>query len=174
MSSDAKPLNISALLKPINSLEISARAIGALHNYNLQYVAHALTYNRAELLRIPNFGRKCLNEFKEAMRSLGIPYEDDSPLPAEIRDHKTKADLEKALHKILPDTALDLPLLDDGIARLLPEEIKSGLTPEFLAVVVQEINQDPEIKSLFAQLNSCVQEKARQTVFSKLGLDKLS
>jgi hypothetical protein len=52
---------------PIDALELNARAYACLHNDCIDTVEQLRTISDAELLRIPNFGRKSLEEVKKCI-----------------------------------------------------------------------------------------------------------
>lgn len=59
--------------RTIGSLEdISVRANNALRSQYTVYVGQLVRYTRADLLRIPNFGKKSLSEVEEALKSMGL------------------------------------------------------------------------------------------------------
>lgn len=60
------------LLSKIVDLELSAGAFRILRNQNMIYVGDLAQMTEAEVLRLPEMGRKRLDEIKEALRSLGL------------------------------------------------------------------------------------------------------
>ena len=56
----------------IDRLELSVRIANALRNENLETLDDVCKYSEAELLRIPNFGRKSLNELKGILQDHGL------------------------------------------------------------------------------------------------------
>jgi DNA-directed RNA polymerase alpha subunit len=56
----------------LEGLELSIRVFHALQNENLETLGDVCKYSEAELLRIPNFGRKSLNELKEILSFHGL------------------------------------------------------------------------------------------------------
>jgi DNA-directed RNA polymerase alpha subunit len=56
----------------IDKLELSVRIANALRNENLETLDDVCKYREAELLRIPNFGRKSLNELKGILQDHGL------------------------------------------------------------------------------------------------------
>ena len=76
----AEPLRVSsvpasianALDRPLDELELSVRTWNCLKNSNMRTVRDVVTAGEGDLLRIPNFGRKSLNELKELLSSQGL------------------------------------------------------------------------------------------------------
>lgn len=62
------------LLKPIDELELSVRAHNCLINAEINRVIDLVNLSEDEGLRIKNFGRKSLNEVKDAMKSFGLSF----------------------------------------------------------------------------------------------------
>lgn len=60
-----KVTNLPIVYKPVEALgEMTVRAANALHNENIKTVQQLIEKRESELLRIPNFGRKSLEEIK--------------------------------------------------------------------------------------------------------------
>ena len=62
--------------KKIEELELSVRSINCLKNDNIIYIGDLVQKTEAEMLRIPNFGRKSLIELREILESGGIKFGD--------------------------------------------------------------------------------------------------
>ena len=60
--------------KKIEELELSVRSINCLKNDNIIYIGDLVQKTEAEMLRIPNFGRKSLIELREILESGGIKF----------------------------------------------------------------------------------------------------
>jgi DNA-directed RNA polymerase subunit alpha len=75
---DANQLN-RYLLKKVDELELSVRSANCLKNDNIIYIGDLVQKTEAEMLRTPNFGRKCLNEIKEVLSSMGLRLGMDIP-----------------------------------------------------------------------------------------------
>ena len=69
-----KDLPLEVLLKPIDELELSARAHNCLANANINRVIDLVNVSEDDSLRIKNFGRKSLDEVKDILRSLGLRF----------------------------------------------------------------------------------------------------
>ena len=60
------------LFKSIDQLNLSIRAHNCLLNFNIHLIGQLIQCAEAELLRAENFGRKSLNEVKEALAKNGL------------------------------------------------------------------------------------------------------
>jgi hypothetical protein len=67
----ASPFN-PALLTNVDDLEFPVRTANCLKNANIVYIGDLVQKTEAELLRMPNFGRKWLNEIKEVLAQMGL------------------------------------------------------------------------------------------------------
>lgn len=65
------PVN-PALLTEVDDLSLSIRTASCLQNAGIVYVDDLVQKTEAELLRLPNFGRKPLNEIKEVLTQMGL------------------------------------------------------------------------------------------------------
>lgn len=77
VSLDESPLKgipIELLLKPIDELELSVRAHNCLINAGIKRIIDLVNLSEDEGLKIKNFGRKSLNEVKDAMHSFGLSF----------------------------------------------------------------------------------------------------
>ena len=72
--SPLKGIPLELLLKPIDELELSVRAHNCLINADIKRVIDLVNLSEDEGLRIKNFGRKSLNEVKDAMTSFGLSF----------------------------------------------------------------------------------------------------
>jgi Bacterial RNA polymerase, alpha chain C terminal domain len=57
---------------PVRALGLSSRALRALINDNLAFVGQIVEKTETELLGIPNFGQKSLNEVKMILKEMGL------------------------------------------------------------------------------------------------------
>jgi hypothetical protein len=60
------------LLKRVDELELSIRSAHLLKNDNIIYIGDLIQKTEAEMLRVPNFGRRSLNEIKEVLAGMGV------------------------------------------------------------------------------------------------------
>ena len=70
----SKKIPFELLLKPIEELELSARAHNCLFQANIKRVLELVNLSEDEALKIKNFGRKSLNEVKESMKGFGLSF----------------------------------------------------------------------------------------------------
>ena len=61
-----------ALAKPLEELELPARAINALKNAELHLVVDLVQKSDAELEQVKNLGEKSIDEIKTALAALGL------------------------------------------------------------------------------------------------------
>jgi ribosomal protein L37E len=72
------PVGIPAaihLLRNVDQLKLSVRTSLCLKNENIRFIGELVQRSEAEMLRVPNFGRKSLNELKEVLAQIGMPVE---------------------------------------------------------------------------------------------------
>lgn len=69
-----KGVPIELLLRPIDELELSVRAHNCLINAGIKRIIDLVNLSEDDGLKIKNFGRKSLNEVKEAMKSFGLSF----------------------------------------------------------------------------------------------------
>lgn len=62
----------AVMLRRVDELDLSARAVNALANDGIVYVGDLVERTEAEMLRIPNLGRRSVNEIVEVLAALGI------------------------------------------------------------------------------------------------------
>ena len=72
--SPLKGVPIDLLLKQIDELELSVRAHNCLVNSGIKRVIDLVNLSEDQGLKIKNFGRKSLNEVKDAMTSFGLGF----------------------------------------------------------------------------------------------------
>lgn len=65
-------VSIDLLLKPVDELELSARAHNCLISAGKKRILDLVNMSEDEVLKLKNFGRKSLREVKESMKALGL------------------------------------------------------------------------------------------------------
>src|SRR5471030_1141941 len=60
------------LLRPVDDLELTVRSANFLKAENIYYIGDLIQRTETELLKMPNLGRKSLNEIKEVLASRGL------------------------------------------------------------------------------------------------------
>lgn len=63
---------VDVLLKPIDELELSARAHNCLVSAGKKRILDLINLTEDELLKVKNFGRKSLREVRDSLKSLGL------------------------------------------------------------------------------------------------------
>jgi len=63
-----------SLLKKVEELELSVRSSNCLKNDNIIYIGDLVQKTDNEMLKTPNFGRKSLNEIKDALTNMGLRF----------------------------------------------------------------------------------------------------
>lgn len=67
-TSEVDPL----LLRPVEELELTVRSANCLKAQNIRYLGDLVQYPESELMRVPNLGRKSLNEIKSVLAERGL------------------------------------------------------------------------------------------------------
>jgi hypothetical protein len=69
--SSGMTINPSLFIR-LDDIEFSVRTSNCLRNENATYIGDLLQYSSPELLRMPNFGRKSLNEVREVLAGMNL------------------------------------------------------------------------------------------------------
>ncbi len=69
-----KGVPVDLLLKPIEDLELSARAHNCLIAHGINRILDLVNLSEDDGLKIKNFGRKSLNEVKDSMKAFGLSF----------------------------------------------------------------------------------------------------
>lgn len=69
-----KGVSVDVLLKPVEELELSVRAHNCLVQAGIKRIIDLVNLNEEDTLKIKNFGRKSLNEVKDALRGFGLSF----------------------------------------------------------------------------------------------------
>ncbi len=63
------------LCKKIDEMELSVRSYNCLVNEGIKYIGDLVQKSEVDMLKLPNFGRKSLNELKENLKILGLGFD---------------------------------------------------------------------------------------------------
>ena len=63
---------LPALLKSVDTLELTMRSINCLRAENIYYIGDLVQYQEATLLKTPNLGRKSFNEIRDVLAARGL------------------------------------------------------------------------------------------------------
>lgn len=107
--SKGNPLFDPILLRPIDDLELTVRSVNCLKNEKTYYIGELIQRTETELMKMPNLGKKSLNEIKDVLAarslSLGTKLEGWPPEELEAVSH-TEMNVQK-------DDALDVSNSDE-------------------------------------------------------------
>lgn len=106
--------------------EMSPRTANALYNERIRYVIEVVANSEAELLMLPNFGHKQLNELRAIIEPMGLSFGTEFTNVPEAHDERRKA-ISAARAKFGDD--IDLPITVEApinLARRAAEEILSN------------------------------------------------
>lgn len=67
--------NEDLLNKKIDEMELSVRSYNCLINEGIKYIGDLVQKSELDMLRLPNFGRKSLNELKENLKVMGLSFD---------------------------------------------------------------------------------------------------
>jgi DNA-directed RNA polymerase subunit alpha len=65
----------SNLSRKIDELELSVRSYNCLLGEDIHYVGDLVRKSEADMLKLPNFGKKSLNELKENLKVMGLSFD---------------------------------------------------------------------------------------------------
>ena len=80
------------LLKKIDEMELSVRSYNCLKMENINLIGDLVQKSENEMLKLPNFGRKSLNELKDNLKIMGLSFgmQIDNWPPVEVKDSSKK------------------------------------------------------------------------------------
>jgi len=88
------PQNMN-LFRPIEELNFSVRSANCLQSADIRYIGELVQKTEGDLLKTKNFGRKSLNEIKEALQTMGLELGmrvDNYPSREELERLRTTAE----------------------------------------------------------------------------------
>ena len=71
-SSQDSPEIDPLLLRPVEDLELTVRSANCLKAQNIRYLGDLVQFPESDLMRVPNLGRKSLNEIKAVLAERGL------------------------------------------------------------------------------------------------------
>jgi DNA-directed RNA polymerase subunit alpha len=77
------------LFRPIEELNFSVRSANCLQSADIRYIGELVQKTEGDLLKTKNFGRKSLNEIKEALQTMGLE------LGMRIDNYPSREELER-------------------------------------------------------------------------------
>ena len=83
------------LFRPIEELNFSVRSANCLQSADIRYIGELVQKTEGDLLKTKNFGRKSLNEIKEALQTMGLELGmrvDNYPSREELERLRTTAE----------------------------------------------------------------------------------
>ncbi|MDR2777496.1 MAG: DNA-directed RNA polymerase subunit alpha [Rickettsiales bacterium] len=91
----------SCLNRKIDEMELSVRSYNCLIGEGIRYIGDLVKRSEVDMLKLPNFGRKSLNELKENLKTLGLSFdmkisEDWAPLDDGVNTHKKRKMLNRS------------------------------------------------------------------------------
>ena len=81
-----------ALLKKIDEMELSVRSYNCLKMENINLIGDLVQKTENEMLKLPNFGRKSLNELKDNLKAMGLSFgmQIDNWPPTDTKENSKK------------------------------------------------------------------------------------
>lgn len=81
-----------ALLKKIDEMELSVRSYNCLKMENINLIGDLVQKTENEMLKLPNFGRKSLNELKDNLKAMGLSFgmQIDNWPPVDAKENSKK------------------------------------------------------------------------------------
>ena len=62
------------LFKKIDEMELSVRSYNCLNNENIFFISDLVQKTETEMLKLPNFGKKSLNELKDNLKVMDLNF----------------------------------------------------------------------------------------------------
>ena len=145
----------NALEVSVDYLEISVRTTHCLKHENIKTIGDLIQKTDAQLLRVPNFGRKSLNELKEALSmNIGIDWDARSGYVTQDAIENTRLREQiKELERVLDLAKHSIDAWKDEAGRLSAYD-QENLVDRFAAAalpgVIQHYQGDAEAHAAIA------------------------
>lgn len=66
-------------MTPLTELDLSVRALNCLQSANIQTLGELIAFDKSELLKLRNFGKKSLAELEELLSKMELPFGQEKP-----------------------------------------------------------------------------------------------
>jgi hypothetical protein len=109
-------------LLPTDELEVPVRVANMMKFMNIRTVGQLATMSEAELLRLPNFGRRSLQQLKQALDEYGVELESSEILDMEQQMKRAMA-RARAAKVAYAEAALEVQRIAKRLADTDLEEI---------------------------------------------------
>lgn len=172
------------LLIKIEDLELGGRVQRVMKERGISHVALLLSYSEAEMRRMEGLGRKSYDEITEAVKKLGFEmsmpvlceYENSLRQYAPYTEEQLYDRLE-AMSLVPPRqsaTGQPAPPKDDEFEAWamskLPQNLREGLTPEFLRGALADERLQRKIADINADADRKIQRALVHAISGKLGI----
>jgi hypothetical protein len=150
---------------PVRALGLSSRALRALINDNLAFVGQIVEKTETELLGIPNFGQKSLDEVKMIFKKMGLHL---NILIVDRPDNETfvtvlkKRSVETATHDEISQTRVlvrnaDVAEMSTATVTALPKESVTGAFKQMGKLLNSVVERLPD-KNFMVELEALVRK----------------
>ena len=106
-------INDQRLAKHIDELELSVRSVNCLKNEKINYVGELIQKTENDMLKIPNMGRKSLNEIKTILNDMGLSFGTKLLDSEDMSSFIEARELAKKQNLLQPDDSRLLKKIDE-------------------------------------------------------------